>query len=78
VERLRLEILRVRAQGYAVLEQQLQAGVRGIALLVRDHQDEVVGALSLSLPIGAATAAEEVKRVLTTMQESVQVLHGLL
>jgi IclR family pca regulon transcriptional regulator len=78
VSRLRLEIMRARAQGYAVVEQQLQPGMRGIAMLVRDQHDEVVGAMSLVMPIGTASVRQEVARVLPTMQETLQALHKLL
>ncbi len=78
VARLRLEVVRARAQGYAVLEQQLQPGMRGVAVLLRDQSDKAVGALSLTMPIGTASARQEVARVVPTLQETAQALRRLL
>jgi IclR family pca regulon transcriptional regulator len=77
-ERLRAEVMRARTQGYAVMEQQLQVGMRGVAIVVRDHDDAVIGALSLTMPIGTLTAAQDVKRVLPSMQDTATTLRGLL
>jgi IclR family pca regulon transcriptional regulator len=77
-ERLRVEIQRARAQGYALLEQQLQIGVRGVAVLLRDHRDAVVGALSLSTPIGAVSSADAAARALPALRETARALRKLL
>ena len=77
-ERLLEEVMRARSQGYALMEQQLQVGMRGIAIVVRDQDDVVAGALSLTMSISTRSAAQEVKRVLPQMQETAQTLRGML
>ena len=37
------------AQGYAMCEQQLEPGVRGIAVPLKNHKAETLGAISLSV-----------------------------
>ena len=77
-ERLRLEILRARYQGWSLLEQQLQIGVRGVAVLLHDHVGGVVGALSLTMPIAAVTAEDAAARALPALRETAQALRPLL
>ncbi len=77
-ERLRLEILRARYQGWSLLEQQLQIGVRGVAVLLHDHLGGVVGALSLTMPIAAVTAEDAAARALPALRETAQALRPLL
>lgn len=47
-ERLRIEIARARAQGYAVVDQELEPGLRTIAVPLRNFRGDVVAALNIS------------------------------
>ncbi|MDR3220852.1 MAG: helix-turn-helix domain-containing protein [Candidatus Accumulibacter sp.] len=58
-----------RVNGYAVLEQQIAQRVRGIAIPVRTHAGEVVGAISVSLPMGKETTENAVARSLPLLRE---------
>ena len=49
-ERLRRELARVRAQGYAVDDMEHQCDVRCVAAPVRDYSGRVVASLSVSGP----------------------------
>ena len=69
-ERLLEKVLRARADGYAVIEQQLQVGVRGVAVPVKNRHGEVVAALSTNMPIGQETTEAALARVLRPLQES--------
>ena len=69
-ERLLEKVLRARADGYAVIEQQLQVGVRGVAVPVKNRHGEVVAALSTNMPIGQETTESALARVLRPLQES--------
>lgn len=71
---LRAAIERARALGYGLLEQQLELGVRGIAVALRDRHAEVVGALSVSLRIGTESADGAVARILPTLREAALML----
>lgn len=52
---LRAEILRVREQGYCLLDQELEAGVRSIAVPVRDADNRTVATINVS---GQATRVD--------------------
>lgn len=48
-ERLRLEILRTRANGYAAVDQELELGLRTIAVPLRNFRGETVAAMNISV-----------------------------
>ncbi len=48
---LQEELAKVRAQGYAVDDEETYAGVRCLAAPVRDHRDHVVASLGVSGPV---------------------------
>ena len=77
-DRLRLEIARVRAQGFAVSEQQLEMGYRGIAVALTDRHGNVVGALSVTMPMGHESTEDAVARVLSVLRETAQAMRGLI
>jgi len=45
-ERLRLEIMRARAQGFACIDQELESGVCSIAVPLKNYRGEVVAAIA--------------------------------
>ncbi|CAM5625325.1 putative Pca regulon regulatory protein [Streptomyces afghaniensis 772] len=49
---LRAELLRVRRQGYAVVDQELEEGLRSVAAPVRDRDGEVVAAVNIAVHAG--------------------------
>src|SRR5688572_22352357 len=48
-ERLRIEIARARAQGYAAVDQELELGLRTIAVPLKNYRGEVVAAMNISV-----------------------------
>jgi IclR family pca regulon transcriptional regulator len=78
VERLKVEIQRARVNGFSLLEQQLQSGVRGVAVLLHDQRGHAVAALSLTMPIGHITSEEAAARALPALRETAQALRKLL
>jgi IclR family pca regulon transcriptional regulator len=62
-QRLRLELDRVRAQGWALVDQELEAGLRSVAAPIRDPAGAVVAAINLSAHATRRSAAD-VKRTL--------------
>ncbi|AEA63938.1 IclR family transcriptional regulator domain-containing protein [Burkholderia gladioli] len=76
--RLRQKIEQARDDGYAVIEQQLQVGVRGVAVPLRNRQGEVVAALSTNMPIGGETAEAALARVLPSLQETALAMLNVL
>jgi IclR family transcriptional regulator, pca regulon regulatory protein len=76
--RLQEKIGRTRIDGYALVEQQLQVGVRGIAVPLRNRQGEVVAALSTTMPIGKESSEAALRRVLPALQESAAAMLNVL
>jgi len=77
-ERLRLELARIRQQGWALSEQQLELNYRGIAVPLMDHHGDLVGALSVTMPMGQEASDDAVKRVLAVLQETARAMRNLL
>jgi IclR family pca regulon transcriptional regulator len=78
VERLREVLGEIRRNGYVVTDQQLELGVRGVAVPLRDRHGAVVAAISVSMPIGQESASAALQRVLPTLQETASLLRNLV
>lgn len=48
-DELEAELARVRAQGYAIVDQELELGLRAVAAPIRDRRDRVVAAINLAV-----------------------------
>jgi IclR family pca regulon transcriptional regulator len=66
-ERLALEIARARAQGYALVDQELELGLRTIAVPLKNFRGDVVAALNISVHAGRLPAQQMVERCLPAM-----------
>ncbi|MBY0238738.1 MAG: helix-turn-helix domain-containing protein [Burkholderiaceae bacterium] len=66
-ERLALEIARAREQGYALVDQELELGLRTIAVPLRNFRGDVVAAMNISVHAGRMTAQQIVERCLPAM-----------
>lgn len=77
-ETMRQDMVRVRAQGWATSEQQLDLNFRGVAIPLRDRYGVMVAALSVTMPMGFETAEESVQRVLPVMSETAQALRNMI
>ena len=60
---LRTELDRVRRQGWALVDQELEAGLRSVAAPIRGREGEVVAAINVSAH-ATRTGLDDVKRVL--------------
>jgi IclR family pca regulon transcriptional regulator len=58
---LRTELLKVRAQGYALVDQELEEGLRSVAAPIRDRSGSVVAALNISAH-ASRTSLETMRR----------------
>ena len=67
-----------RENGYAVLEQQLEMKVRGIAVPIRNREGDILGAISVSLPMGNETKDHAVARALPVLREAEYALLSVL
>lgn len=77
-ERLALEIGRARAQGYAVVDQELELGLRTIAVPLRNFRGETVAAMNISVHAGRIPVENMVERCLPAMLKIQVELSALL
>ncbi|MET8081941.1 IclR family transcriptional regulator C-terminal domain-containing protein [Streptomyces sp. NPDC005303] len=68
---LRAELDRVRRKGYAVVDQELEEGLRSIAAPVRDRGGEVVAAVNIPVQAGRTTLAAVRRDLLPALLEAV-------
>lgn len=77
-DRLRLELAYIRQRGWAVSEQQLEMGYRGVAVPLIDRHGDLVAALSVTMPLGHESTEDAVARVLSVLQETARSLRSLI
>lgn len=78
---LREELGRIRAQGYAVVDQELEIGLRSVAVPVFSADDEVVAAMNVSMsvhPNTAETAEQAAQAVLPQLLQAARQVHEAL
>lgn len=77
-DRLRLELARIRAQGWAISEQQLELTYRGVAVPLMDRRGDLVGALNVTMPMGHESTEDAAARVLPVLQETARAMRNLI
>jgi IclR family transcriptional regulator, pca regulon regulatory protein len=65
---LRTAIERVRAHGYAYVEQELQEGLCSLAVAVRDGRGQTIAALNAGMPFRVGARAHALKKVLPALR----------
>lgn len=75
---LRQNLELARRQGWAVSEQQLEMNYRGIAVPLYDHNDNLVAAMSVTMPMNNESTEDAVKRVLPVLQDTARSMRQLL
>jgi IclR family transcriptional regulator, pca regulon regulatory protein len=70
VDKLRQVLARVRQRGYALTDQELEAGLRSIAVPIRDGTGAVTAALNVSVHASRATAAALKRDVLPLLLDT--------
>jgi len=69
-EELRKAIEQVRRQGYAIVDQELEVGLRSIAAPIRDPAEAVIAAVNLSAQASRTTVADMKRRLLPPLRET--------
>ena len=77
-QQLRVALARIRQHDWALSEQQLELGFRGIAVPLRDSKGHCVAALSITMPMGQETSETAVSRVLPVLRDTAQAMRNLL
>lgn len=68
----------VRRQGWALSEQQMELNFRGIAVPLLDRNNEVLGAISITMPINHEPSEDAVARVLPVLQDAARAMRPLI
>lgn len=77
-ERLGLEIARARAQGYCVVDQELELGLRTIAVPLRNYRGDTVAAMNLSAHAARVRVDELIDQCLPALLQAQAQLRTLL
>ena len=72
------ELGKVRAQGFAVIDQELELGLCSIAVPLHDERDRIVAALNIGAPAAQIPASELVARFLPPLQSVARILRPML
>jgi IclR family pca regulon transcriptional regulator len=72
------ELARVRRQGFALIDQELEIGLRSIAVPLENARGRVVAALNIGAPAAHAEAQDMVERYLPAMREVQAALRQVL
>jgi IclR family transcriptional regulator, pca regulon regulatory protein len=77
-QRFRETVLQARARGYWITDQQLDLGLRGLAVALKDRKGANLGAISMTLQSQTYTPEGMVESLLPLLQEAAQALRSIL
>lgn len=77
-ERLHLELLRARAQGYAAVDQEMELGLRTIAVPLRNFRGDTVAAMNISVHASRMRMDQLVEQCLPALLHAQEQLRPLL
>lgn len=75
---LKAEILRVRAQGYALVLQELEVGLCSIAVPLRDRQGRTLAALNVGMPFRRGVRGRALREILPALREARHAIEQVL
>lgn len=70
VAALRTALDKVRSDGWALVDQELEDGLRSVAAPIRDATGEVVAAVNVSAPVGRGDAARVASQIVSPVLET--------
>jgi IclR family pca regulon transcriptional regulator len=77
-DRLAMEINRARSQGYALVDQELELGLRTMSVPLKNFRGEVVAAMNISVHAGRMTLDQMVERCLPALLKIQLELNAML
>lgn len=77
-ERLRIEIARARAQGYALIDQELEQGLRSVAVPLKNYKGDTVAAMAISVHASRMSMEQMVEHCLPPLLQAQAHLRMLL
>jgi IclR family pca regulon transcriptional regulator len=72
------DVMGARRLGYWITEQQLEIGLRGMAVALKDRKGNCLGAIGTTMPIQPYSREEVVARLLPLLQETAQALRQVV
>ena len=78
ITQIKKAILQVRKDGYAIVDEELEAGLRSIAVPVSTRSNRVVAAINVGTHISRVDRATLMKRCLPALQEGARTLRNIL
>lgn len=78
IPQLKKAILKVRKDGYAIVDQELEAGLRSIAVPVTTRSHRVIAAINVGTHVSRIDYATLTDRCLPALQEGALALRNLL
>ncbi|MDN0081699.1 IclR family transcriptional regulator C-terminal domain-containing protein [Crenobacter sp. SG2305] len=77
-EKLAAELAKVKSQGYSVIDQELEIGLRSIAVPILSQSGKVVAAINVGVQAARVSVAEMETRVLPVLREAAEELSLLV
>jgi IclR family transcriptional regulator, pca regulon regulatory protein len=77
-DELRAQLALVRRQGWTLSEQQMELNFRGIAVPLLDRNNDVHGAVSITMPINQEQQEDAVARVLPVLLDAARAMRPLI
>ena len=74
----RADVLAARSLDYWIAEQQLDLGLRGLAVALKDRKGECRGALGMTLQMSLISREQAIERLLPPLREAAQALRPLI
>jgi IclR family transcriptional regulator, pca regulon regulatory protein len=78
IPQLKKALLQVRRDGYAIVDEELEAGLRSIAVPVSTRSNQVVAAINVGTHTSRVDRATLTGRCLPALQEGARALHDML
>jgi IclR family pca regulon transcriptional regulator len=78
IPQLKKALLQVRRDGYAIVDEELEAGLRSIAVPVSTRSNQVVAAINVGTHTSRVDSVTLIGRCLPALQEGARALHNML
>jgi len=78
IPQLKKAILQVRKDGYAIVDEELEAGLRSIAVAVSTRNSQVLAAINVGTHVSRVDRGTLIRRCLPVLQEGARTLRNLL
>ena len=78
IEQLRAELANVRSHGYSLVDQELEIGLRSLAVGITDATGTVIAAINVSVAAGAYSTDELVDKLLPRLRAAAEAIEASL